>query len=115
MSYQIAQTFSFSVQFLDSVGADVDPTVVKMYLREEIDGTELEWTFDAAPTEGTHYPTGMNPIVKDSVGDYHTLFLFRKAERHTCFFAGFGNGVVSTVQNQRTVFVRHAGIVLVEP
>lgn len=115
MSLNIAQTFTFTVNFLDAAGADVDPTVVKMYLREEIDATELEWTYNAAPVEGTHYPVGMNPVVRDSAGDYHVLFLFRKAERHTCFFAGFGNNVVTTVQNQRTMFVRHAGIALVEP
>lgn len=106
---------SLTAHIVDSAGADTDPTTVKMFLREEVDGTELEWIYNAAPTEGTHYPTGMNAVVKDSTGDYSVLFVLRKPERHTVFWKVTNTALVTLTQNLSTVFVRHAGIDLVEP
>ena len=102
----------FSVKFLDSAGADADPTVVRFHLREEIDGTELTWLFNASPTEGTHYPVGMNPIVKDSTGDYHVNVVARKPERHTGFWQGSGT-IFQT--SESVVFIRHSALSQVEP
>ena len=115
MAYNLGDLIVFSVLFLDSAGADVDPTLVRFYLREELDGTELEWVFNAVPTEGTHYPTGQNPVVKDSTGDYHVNYFARKAERVSAYYKAVGGSAVTTVQGIRTAFVRHAGIALVEP
>lgn len=102
----------WSKHFEDSVGADADPVVVKFFLREEIDGTELEWTYAASPVQGTDYPTGMNPVVKDSTGDYHVNFVIRKAERHTGYWRGSGTTFDAS---QETVLVRHSGVALTEP
>lgn len=104
----IGSTLSFAVKFLDSNGADADPTTVTFRLREEIDGTERLWTFNAAPTEGTHYPTGTNPIVKDSTGDYSLAYVARKVERHTGFWKGVGSTPAQT--KVQTFLVRHSGV-----
>lgn len=107
----IGQTLTFSVLFTDEDSIAADPTVVTFFLREGIDGTELEWTFNAVPIEGTHYPTGMNPIEKDSTGNYSLPFVSRKAERHTGFWRG--TGAVNQT-SQVTVFVRHSDIEAVD-
>lgn len=106
MSY-VGSQLSFSVNFQNSSGTDTDPDAVTFWLREGIDGTELEWTYDAAAVEGTHYPTGMNPIVKDSTGDYSLAFVARKPERHTGVWIGSGTIFQTT---QVTAFVRHSPI-----
>lgn len=95
----------FSVHFTNSAGADADPTAVTLTVREEIDGTELLWTFNAVPVSGTHYPVGMNPIVKDSTGDYHVDFLNRKPERLTGVWVGSGTIFQTKVE---TFLVRHS-------
>ena len=112
---KIGDQFSFTGHFETAAGADVDPTVVKLFLREELDATELEWIYNASPTEGTHYPTGMNAVVKDSTGDYSVLFVTRKAERITALWRATGNSVSTITQNVVTLLVRHAGIDLAEP
>lgn len=112
MSVNIGGLLVFSQKFTDANGADADPTVVKFYLREEIDGTELEWTFNAVPVEGTDYPAGMNPIVKDSTGDYHVNFVSRKPERHTGRWRGSGTIFQAS---ESTQFVRHSLLALAEP
>lgn len=112
MAY-IGHGLTFSVQFTNTSGIAADPTTVVFFLREEVDGTELQWTYNAAPTEGTHYPTGMNPVVRDASGQYHVVFVARKPERHTGFWKGTGNSVNQT--SAVTAFVRHAAISLAEP
>jgi len=109
---EIGALITWSQNFTNSAGADADPTVVKFYLREEVDGTELEWTYAAVPVEGTDYPTGMNAVVKDSTGDYHVDFVTRKAERHTGRWRGSGTIFQASAS---TVFVRHSLIELAEP
>jgi hypothetical protein len=78
---------------------------------EGIDGTELEWLYNAAPVSGTHYPVGANPIVKDSTGTYHVVWVSRKAERHTGFWAGSGTVNQSS---QTTAFVRHSEVAAID-
>ncbi len=111
----IGDQISFTAHFATAAGTDTDPTTVKFFLREELDGTELEWTFNAAPVSGTHYPAGQNPIVKDSTGDFSVLFVARKAERITAMFTYTNTALLVLTQNLRTVLIRHAGINLVEP
>lgn len=112
MSYSIGSLIVFAKKFTDAAAADADPTVVKFFLREELDGTELEWTYAAVPVQGTDYPTGMNPVVKDSTGDYHVNWIARKAERQTGRWRG--SGVI--FQASETVeFVRHSALALAEP
>lgn len=106
---------SFTAHFEDSAGADADPTTVKFFLREEVDGTELEWEYNASAVEGTHYPTGQNAMVKGSTGDYSVAFVARKPERLTAFWKGVGGSFVTTTTNLSTVFIRHSEIALVEP
>jgi hypothetical protein len=86
--------------------------VVKFFLREELDGAELEWTYAAVPVAGTDYPTGQNPVVKDSTGDYHVNFVYRKPERHTGRWLGSGTIFQSS---EETAFVRHSALTLAEP
>src|SRR3972149_1191056 len=102
----------WSQKFTDAAGADADPTVIKFYLREEVDRTELEWTYAAVPVEGTDYPTGMNPVVKDSTGDYHVNFVTRKPERHTGRWRGSG---VIFQASETTVLIQHSLLALAEP
>jgi hypothetical protein len=111
MSY-IGSTAVFAVKFTNADGDDADPTNVRLILKEAIDGTELEWIYSSSPTEGTHYPVGTNPIVKDSPGDYSLEFTYRKPERHVGFWIGDGNDVDQTVPF--TTFVRHSLIEAVD-
>lgn len=105
----IGSTLPFSVKFTDSAGADDDPTTVTFRLREDIDGTERLWTYDASPVEGTHYPAGTNPIVRDSEGDYSLQYVARKVERHTGFWKGTGSAPDQT--KVQTFLVRYSGVV----
>lgn len=99
---------TFSHTFTNSSGTATDPTTaIKFYLREEVDGTELEWTHNASPTEGTHYPTGMQPIVRASQGVYTVAYDSRKPERVTGFYVGTGTVFDAALY---TLFVRHSPI-----
>ena len=111
MSVALGSSYSFTFHVENAAGADADPTAVYFWLREAIDGTELQWTFNAVPVSGTHYPVGMNPIVKDSVGDYSLVFVTRKPERHVGFWQGVGSVYYT---DQQTLFVRHADVVAVD-
>ena len=107
----IGQDLTFSVVFTNSSDIATDPTTIRFLLREGIDGTELEWLYNAIPVAGTHYPVGANPIVKDSTGTYHVIWVSRKAERHTGFWAGAGTVNQSS---QTTAFVRHSEVAAID-
>lgn len=110
MAY-VGQLVTFSVLFTDASSIAADPTAVTLFLREHIDGTELQWTYNAAPVAGTDYPTGMNAMVKDSTGNYHVAFVARKPERLVGFWQG--SGTINQT-SQTTVFVRHTDVVAVD-
>lgn len=103
MSY-VGSGITFSIIFTDSTFTEADPTEVFFYLEEGIDGNKLGWIYDAAPVEGVHYPEGMNPIVRDSQGNYSLAWIIRKPERHTGFW--HGKGAVNQAQ-QTTHFAKH--------
>ncbi len=112
MSISIGTSYTFTHVFLNDAGSATDPSVVKFYLREHVDGTELEWTYNAAPVSGTHYPVGMNPIVRNGAGDFEVDYVSRKPERVTGMFVGTGTVFDSA---QATLFVRHAEIAALDP
>lgn len=112
MSIALGTRYPFAHVFLNDSGAATDPTVVKFYLREHVDGTELEWTYNAAPVAGTHYPVGMNPIVRNSAGNFELDYDSRKPERVTGFWVGTGTVYDS---EQQTLFVRHAESATIDP
>lgn len=103
----VGQQLTFSVVFTNSSDIAADPTTVQFWLREGIDGTELEWVYNASAVAGTHYPVGANPVVKDSTGTYHVAYVTRKAERHVGLWKGSGTVDQSS---QTTAFVRHTDI-----
>ena len=103
----VGSQVTFSVEFTNTSAIDTDPTTVRFLLREEIDGTELEWHYNAAPVSGVDYPVGMNPVVKDSTGNYHVAWAIRKPERLTGYWQGAG---AVTQASETTVLVRHSGI-----
>lgn len=109
MSVVLGNRYTFtSPTFQTSAGTATDPTTAtKFYMREEIDGTELEWTYNAAPVAGTHYPVGMQPIVRVSAGLFTVAYDTRKPERVTGLWVGTGT-VFDAVQ--QTLFVRHVEI-----
>jgi hypothetical protein len=108
---EIGSLAVFSKNFQNAAGADADPDLVQFYLREEVDGTELEWSITGAGG-GAVTPAGMNAIVKDSTGDFHVNFVCRKPERITGYWRGVG-----TIYDASplTVFVRHSLIQIVDP
>lgn len=112
MSIDLGTSHSFSVTFENSSGTATDPTSVRFLLREEVDGTELEWIYSAAPVSGTHYPTGMNPITKSGTGLYALSFVTRKPERHTGVWVGSGTVFYA---EQQTLFVRHSEVSAIDP
>ncbi len=93
--------------FRNAAGTATDPTTIKFFMREEVDGTELEWTYNAAAVEGTHYPVGMQPIVKNGTGIYQLSYDARKPERVSGALVGTGTVVESV---PFTLFVRHSDI-----
>lgn len=111
MSIALGTRYTFTKVFL--VGSTAtDPTVVRFLLREHVDETELEWTYNAVPVAGTHYPVGMQPIVRASAGSYSVAYDSRKPERVTGFFVGTGVVYDATTT---TLFVRHAEIAGIDP
>ncbi len=112
MSIDLGDSHTFVQKFTTTAGVDADPTTVFFYLREEIDGTELEWSMTGATGVVIATPAGMNPIVKDSAGDFHVVFTPRKPERHTAQWSGAGTVLVHKAE---TLFVRHSPITLLEP
>lgn len=102
----IGQAITYSIVFTNASGVETDPTSVRFFLREGVDGTELLWTYDAVPTLGTHYPVGANPIERSGAGNFSLVWVTRKPERHTGFWHGAGNDVDQTAQT--TYFVRHS-------
>lgn len=112
MTYDIGSSHSFSILFENAAGTATDPTSIRFFLREELDGAELEWTYNAAPVEGTHYPTGMNPITRASAGSYALSWVTRKPERQTGVWVGFGTVFSS---EQQTIFVRHSDVAARDP
>ncbi len=111
MSIEIGELYSFVQKFTTSAGVDADPSLVEFWLREEVDGTELQWTF-TNPGLVTTSPTGFSSvIVRDSAGDFHLDFNARKPERLTAQWRGVGTVLVFPPE---TVFVRHSGIVAID-
>lgn len=104
----VGQALTFSQVFTNSSGVETDPTTVRFFLRESVDGVEQLWAYNAAPVEGTHYPTGANPIVRSGAGNFSVEWVTRKPERHTGFWHGAGNDVDQT--SQVTYFVRHSEV-----
>ena len=111
MAYNLGQLIVFSVKFLDAAGADVDPTTVEFWLREEVDGTELHWIL-TPPATVVQTPAGMNAITRDSAGDFHVNFIARKPERITVHW--IGSTAVTVRPAQDVVYVRHSGIVAID-
>lgn len=111
MSLYVGDRYTFTKVFLLG-STPTDPTTsIKFWLREHIDGTELEWTYDASPVAGTHYPVGMNAMVRNSAGSYSVPYDTRKPERQTGLFVGVGTVFDA---EQTTIFVRHSEIEAIE-
>lgn len=103
----IGSTLTFSVTFTNAAGAVANPDLVEFWLREEIDGTELQWTMNGATGASISTPAGMNALVRDSTGVFHLSFVARKAERHSGYWRGSGTIFQAS---EDTVFVRHSAI-----
>ncbi len=96
-----------SIVYTVAIPSDADPTQLNFWLREAIDGTEFEWTYANVPVEGTHYPTGANPITRSSAGHYRLVWVARKAERIVGVWEASGSVNYTT---QSTTFVRHSDV-----
>ena len=107
---EIGTLIVWSKLFTNAAGAAADPDVVRFKLREEVDGTELEWSYTTSGAVVVT-PTGQNNIVRDSAGTFHVNFVSRKPERLTGYWLGTGAIFqASTV----TVMVRHSLITSVD-
>jgi hypothetical protein len=102
------------VQFTDiDTGDAANPTTVTLFLLEELPGGEERmWTYNAVPVEGTHYPTGENPITTTGTGAFELEYVPRIEERHTGEWKGAGNNVHQVFPF--TFFVRHSGLQSIE-
>ena len=108
----VGELVTFVQKFTTTAGVDDDPAFVELWVREEIDGTELRWTYTTSGAVTTS-PTGFSSvIVRDSAGDFHLDFNARKPERLTAQWTGVGTVLVYLPE---TVFVRHSLIVALEP
>lgn len=108
----VGQAVTFAIVYTNSSDVETNPTSSRFFLREGVDGVELQWTYNAAPVEGTHYPTGANPIVRGSAGNDSVEWVARKPERLTGFWHGAGNDVDQTAMV--TYFVTHTGIAAID-
>jgi hypothetical protein len=109
---EIGSLIVFTKKFINAAGADADPALVEFWLREEVDGAELQWTKVGGVGGAVVTPGGMNPIVFVDTGDYSLSFVTRKPERITGFWRGAGTIFDAAVS---TVLVRHSLIVAVDP
>lgn len=109
----IGQAITYSIVFTNSAGVETDPTTVRFFLREGVDGVENLWLYTSdTPTEGEHYPVGANPITRSGAGNFAVEWVTRKPERHTGFWHGAGNDVDQTAQT--TYFVRHSELASID-
>lgn len=108
----VGELKTFTQKFTTVAGVDADSAFTEFWLREEWDGTELQWTYTLSGAVTTS-PAGFSSvIVRDSEGDYHLDFNARKPERITAQWKAAG---VVQVFPPETVFVRHSLINALEP
>lgn len=113
MSLTLGSAYSFGLTFRNPTTlVATDPSSIRFLLREEIDGTELEWIYNSSPVSGTHYPVGMNPITRSGTGAYALSYVTRKPERHSGVWVGFGTVYYT---EQQTVLVRHLEVSALDP
>jgi hypothetical protein len=108
----LGELHTFTQKFTTSAGVDADPVVVDFWLREEVDGTELQWSVTGATGAVLLTPAGFSAMVKDSVGDFHVDYTTRKPERVTGQWIGAGTVLVNPPE---TLLVRHSLISGIEP
>lgn len=108
---EVGSLIVWSKLFTNAAGAAADPDVVRFFIREEVDGTELEWKYTTSGAV-TVTPTGQSAIVRDSAGTFHVNFVPSKPERHTGHWVGSGTIFQASVL---TVLVRHSLITAVDP
>jgi hypothetical protein len=109
---EVGDLIVWSKVFTNAAGAGTDPDVVTFFLREEVDGTELEWSYTTSGAVTTS-PTGFTSvIVRASAGTFSLSEVGRKPERLTGWWRGAG-----TIFQARplTIFVRHSLIHAIEP
>lgn len=111
MSVFVGSLITFSTLFTNSSGVGTDPAAIRFILRENLDGTELLWTYNAVPVAGTDYPVGMNPLARTAAGAYNVPWIARKPELQVGLFIGSGT-VFQVFQYNR--FVRHTDIATIE-
>jgi hypothetical protein len=104
----VGQALTFSIVFTNSSGVETDPTTVRFFLRESVDGVEQQWLYDAAPSQGAHFPVGATAMETSGTGNYSVTWVTRKPERHVGFWHGAGNDVDQT--SQTTYLVRHSDV-----
>lgn len=107
---EIGSLTVWSKLFTNAAEVATDPDVVTFFLREEVDGTELEWSYTTSGAV-TVTPTGQSAIVRDSAGNFHVNFVTRKPERLTGWWRGAGTIFQAAAL---TVFVRHSLIQAVD-
>ncbi len=109
---EIGGLIVWSKVFTDAAGAATDPAVVHFWLREEVDGTELEWTYTTIGAVTTSPAGFTSVIVRASAGTFSLSEPARKPERLTGWWQGVGTIFQSA---PLTVLVRHSPIAAIDP
>ncbi len=107
MSLEIGELYTFSQQVTNAAGTLANPTTIEFWLREEVDGTELQWIL--APST---FPSGFAAMATAGTGLFSVAYNTRKPERVTGQWRITGSFIL--VNPAETVFVRHSGIVAID-
>jgi hypothetical protein len=100
----LGELHTFTQTFNTAAGALVDPASVVFWLREEVDGTELQWIL-TPPATAVLTPAGFAAISRTSIGLFTVAYTTRKPERVTGQWIGAGTVLVNPPE---TLLVRHS-------
>lgn len=104
----LGELYTFTQLTTNAAGTAANPTTIEFWLREEVDGTELQWTFSPAV-----FPTGFTAMANPSTGTFTVAYTTRKPERVTGQWRLTGAFIL--VNPPETLLVRHSIISAIEP
>lgn len=107
----LGELYTFSQSVTNAAGTLTDPTSIEFWLREEIDGTELQWIL-TPPSTPVLVPAGFVLIARSGVGLFSVAYTTRKPERVTGQWRAPGFVLVNPPE---TLLVRHSIISGIEP
>jgi len=104
----LGESHTFSQSVTNPSGTLANPTTLEFWLREEIDGTELQWVLSPSA-----FPAGFVAMATGGTGLFSVAYRTRKPERVTGQWRLTGDFIL--VNAPETLLVRHSLISGIEP